>query len=215
MVRPVVSFLITLRGIDWTAAILAGGRATRMGGADKATLSVGGRSVLARQIEVLRALTPHLLIVARDLAISRTAGAPVVTDDVADAGPLGGIWTALRHASTSRVLVVACDMPFLSPRLLTALVEAVDGVDVALPRDAGGIHPLCACYQAHVAAQLGRCIETGVLAVRAAIAPLAVREIGPDDLRSLDADGRALWNVNTPEDYARACAVADEAPPAA
>jgi len=183
-----------------------------MGGADKATLSVGGRSVLARQLTVLRALTPHLLIVTRDGSTPHGTGVQVVTDEVAEAGPLGGIWTALRHAATSRVLVVACDMPFLSPRLLTALVEAVEGAEVALPRDAWGLHPLCACYQTHVAAHLGRCIDTGVLAVRDAIGPLVVREIGPAAVQALDESGRALWNVNTPEDYARACAAADEAP---
>ncbi len=168
--------------------------------------------MLARQLDVLRALTSHLLIVSRDGQSHQDTGVTEVPDAVADVGPLGGIYTALTEARTSRVLVVACDMPFLSPPLLDALVAAVAGADVAVPRNDRGQHPLCACYQTHVAGQLRACIETGVLAVRAAIAPLAVREIGPDALLSLDANGRALWNVNTPEDYARACAVADGAP---
>ena len=186
-----------------------------MGGADKATLPVGGRSVLDRQLDVLRALTPHLMIVSRDGQSYRHRGVTEVADAVTGVGPLGGVYTALTKARTTLVLVVACDMPFLSAPLREALVAAGAGGDVAVPCDDRGWHPLCACYQTHVAGQLRACIETGVLAVRAAIAPLAVREIGPDTVRSLDTSGRALWNVNTPEDYARTCAVADGAPPLA
>jgi molybdopterin-guanine dinucleotide biosynthesis protein A len=75
----------------WTAAILAGGRARRLGGLDKSALPVGERSVLDRQLGMLRALTPHILIVGRDDLSYREAGVPVVVDRIAGAGALGGL----------------------------------------------------------------------------------------------------------------------------
>jgi molybdenum cofactor guanylyltransferase len=97
----------------WTAAILAGGQARRFGGADKSALPVGGHSILARQLAVLRSLTPHILIVASDERRYREAHVPVVLDRIQGAGSLGGIYTALVESPTDQVLVVACDMPFL------------------------------------------------------------------------------------------------------
>ena len=186
-----------------------------MAGADKATLLVGGRSIIDRQLTVLRALTPHLLIVGRNTETHCGLGVPITADRLEDAGPLGGLYTALVEAGTPRIVVVACDMPFLTPNLVRRLVEPDANVDAVMPRDRDGQHPLCACYHTGAAERLRRRLDSGLLSVRGAIADLIVHHINPDELASLDPDGRAMWNVNTPEDYARACAAAGEAPPRA
>ena len=183
-----------------------------MAGADKATLLVGGRSIIDRQLTVLRALTPHLLIVGRNAETHCGLGVPITADRLEDAGPLGGLYTALVEAGTPRIVVVACDMPFLTPNLVRRLVEPDANVDAVVPRDRDGQHPLCACYHTGAAERLRRRLDSGLLSVRGAIADLIVHHINPDELASLDPDGRAMWNVNTPEDYARACAATGETP---
>lgn len=195
--------------ISWSAAILAGGRGRRLGGADKSALVIGTRSILDRQIALLRALTPHLLIVTNDRSRVHASGVRVVEDRIAGAGALGGVYTALEEASTDHVLIIGCDMPFLTGSFLTYLIDQAGDADVVVPRDARGWHPLCALYARRVSAGLHARIDAGDLRVAAALQDMAVRELGPDVLAPFDPDGRLLLNVNTPEDYERALSIAD------
>jgi molybdopterin-guanine dinucleotide biosynthesis protein A len=188
----------------YSAAILAGGQARRLGGIDKSALAVGTRSILDRQLSLLRGLTPHILIVIGQGSPAPPVDVPVVVDRVPRAGPLGGIYTALMEAPTDRVLVVACDMPFLTAPFLEQLAARGADVDVAVPRSAAGRHPLCASYARAVAGHLKMRIDSGNLRVRDALDGLVVRELGPDELASHDPDGLLLLNVNTPDDYAKA-----------
>jgi molybdopterin-guanine dinucleotide biosynthesis protein A len=213
----------------WTAAILAGGQARRLGGRDKSALRVGADSILERQLAVLRTLTPHILIVgsasAKASADKHTfaavsggkaqADVRVVEDRMAGAGALGGLYTALVEAPTEQVLVIACDMPFISAPFLTALAGLGAGVDAAVPRDGHGPHPVCASYQRRIAARLKTRIDAGVLRIADALRDLQVRDIGPDELAPFDPDGRLLLNVNTPADYERARRAAGGDPPSA
>jgi molybdopterin-guanine dinucleotide biosynthesis protein A len=190
----------------WTAAILAGGQARRLGGLDKSALAVGALTVLQRQLAALDALTPHILIVGRE----RLDGEPrlrTVPDRIAAAGALGGIYTALLEAPTDLVLVIACDMPFLTAaflELLAVRAETEPDADAIVPRDDRGRHPLCAAYRRRAAAAFKTRIDAGELRVLDALGAVAVREIGPDEIAAHDHDGRLLLNVNTPDDYARA-----------
>ncbi len=188
----------------WTGAILAGGQARRLGGIDKSALVVGSGSILDRQLSLLRELTPHILIVAGQTPKTVAPDTTVVTDRVAGAGALGGLYTALVDAPTEQVLVIACDMPFLTAPFLARLAERGKGVDAALPCDERGRHPLCASYDRRIAGHLKARIDRGELRVSDALAGLDVRELGPDELAPFDPDGRLLLNVNTPADYARA-----------
>lgn len=187
-----------------TAAILAGGRARRLGGRDKSRLAVGSLRIIDRQIAVLREVADHVLIVTGERDRYAPLGLPVVDDLVPGAGALGGIYTALVAAPTDQTLVVACDMPFLTAPFLHHLAHAGRDVDVALPRTAEGYHPLCASYARGCAPHLRRQIDAGALKIQDALATLRIREIGPDQIAPYDPDGTLLFNVNTPDDYARA-----------
>lgn len=188
-----------------TAAILAGGRARRLGGFEKGLLPLGGRSFVARQIEVLGGLADRIAIVAGDSDRYGGFGVPVLADVAPGAGSLGGILTALSVAD-DWVLVLACDMPFVTTPFLGRLVDAAREADVALPRSADGPHPLCACYARTATDPIRRRVEAGLLRVQDALADLRVAEIGGRTLAAFDPDGVLLLNVNTPDDYARALA---------
>lgn len=187
-----------------SAAILAGGRATRYGGADKASLAVGGARIIDRQLAALSGVADDVRLVSSDLARYAGLGVPVVADAIDAAGPLGGIYTALVHASHAHTIVLACDLPFVTAELFERLVDAAEGVDAVVPRSAHGLEPLCAVYARAVADRLRQRIDGGTLAVMAALDDLRVRELGPEELGALDRDGRLFVNVNTPHDYARA-----------
>jgi molybdopterin-guanine dinucleotide biosynthesis protein A len=187
------------------AAILAGGRARRMQGLDKSALEIGGRSILARQISILQALTPELLIVANDPARFEATGLRVVPDAVPDAGPLGGLYTALLSTTAPCLVLVACDMPFLALPFLRHLVTRVQGVEVCVPRTADGYHPLCAAYARSLLPAIAERLARRDLEMAGLIREARRVEIGPDELTRFDPEARMLCNVNTPHDYRQAC----------
>jgi molybdenum cofactor guanylyltransferase len=196
-----------------SAAILTGGHARRMHGLDKSTLDVDGLPILERQLAVLRQLSDDLLIVTRAGAVPEGVNSPagshglrIVSDEISDVGPLGGIHAALVHARAPVILVVACDMPFLSLELLKHLTARVQGVDAAVPRTRDGYHPLCAAYAQTVRPFVEQMLARHVLKVSALFSmDLRVAELGPDELAGFDPGGRMLSNVNTPHDYRQAC----------
>jgi len=161
---------------------------------------------------MLRGLTPHILIVGHDDLRYREAGVPVVVDRIAGAGALGGLYTALVAAPTQQIIVMACDMPFLTAPFLVHLAARGAGVDAAIPRDDRGWHPLSAAWARSAAPQLRARIDAGALRIVDAIAELEVREIGPAELAPFDPEGRLLVNINTPDDYARALEAAEPPP---
>src|SRR3970040_2689113 len=103
--------------MPWDAAILAGGQARRLDGRDKGALPVAGVRVIDRQLEALRPLTSRIVIVGGPPDRYGDVGVPVVPDLLPDAGPLGGLYTAL-HGASARIIVLACDLPFVSSPFL-------------------------------------------------------------------------------------------------
>src|SRR4051812_32963118 len=128
-----------------SAAILAGGRASRFGGRDKSLLAVGGTTIFERQIAALTAVDgmDDVMFVG---AASARHGTRLVADVVPGSGPLGGIHAALTHARTDAVCILACDMPYVTAALVDRLFAEVPGADLVVPRDDRGYHPLCAVY---------------------------------------------------------------------
>ena len=108
------------------AAILAGGRATRLHGADKGGLVIGGRTIRDRQLDALSGLVDDVFLIGGPPANpgpGDRAGVPHVPDLLAGRGPLGGIQTALHHAGDAAcTLIVACDLPFVARPFLAFLL---------------------------------------------------------------------------------------------
>ena len=192
-----------------TAAILAGGRARRFGGRPKLLLPLGDRRIVDRLLAALRAVADQVFIVADDHKTYAGLGVPVHPDVLAAAGPLGGVHAALTASRSSRTLVVAGDMPFLSPTLLARLLRHASlAVDVVVPHTRDGYQPLCACYRASCIPVLEQRIATGTLQANEAVRKMRRHELGEGEIGPLDPDGTLFFNVNTPADYARALALA-------
>ncbi|MGE3843594.1 MAG: molybdenum cofactor guanylyltransferase [Vicinamibacterales bacterium] len=188
-----------------TGAILAGGRATRFHGINKATLSVDGRRIIDRQLDVLRATTIEQFVVGGRGDSFEALPVAVIADEIAGAGPLGGLLTALNASRTSRVVVIACDMPFVTEPFIRFLIAcSVHGEGArhaaVVPRSRDGLHPLCAVYSTALAPAVADRIATGRLALRGLVEDVDARVLGPEELLPFDRDGFLLANVNTPAD---------------
>ena len=185
------------------AAILAGGLARRMGGANKAGLQIGNERIIDRQLRILRQVADPVFIVASVAEPFQELQVRVVPDIVAGAGPLGGIYTALTASPCDRTLIVACDLPYLSAPLLERLA-APSNADLIIPRSERGYEPLCAAWSAACAEPIWRRIQGGTLKTALVMEELRVEEIGPEVLASCDPHGLLFVNINTPHDYERA-----------
>lgn len=192
----------------WTAAIIAGGSASRLGGRDKSRLPVGNRSILDRQLAVLRSLTDRILIVANEPDRFPHVGLPVAGDLVPGAAALGGIYTALATATTEHVLAIACDLPFLSAPFLQYVVTSAEGFDLVIPRSPDGLQPICAMYSRACLEPIRGLLAASRLCVQDLAAIVRTREIGPHEIAACDPGGLLFFNVNTPADYARALEIA-------
>jgi len=188
-----------MSSFPFSAAILAGGRATRFGGRDKSALVVGGITILERQIAALASVSDDLLLVgaARDARDARA-----IPDLVAGCGPLGGLQAALTAARHDRVFVVACDMPHVEAPLVRHLAALAGDADAVVPRTERGYHPLCAVYARGCLAAVTRHLAERRFRMADLLASLRVRVVETADLEAFGDPQRLLANVNTPAEYA-------------
>ena len=128
-----------------TAAIFAGGRASRFEGRDKGALIVDGRSILERQIAELSRFADDIMLVGADVQESMSPDLRVVPDRTPGRGPLGGLDAALAAAKDEAVVIVACDMPFVTSAFLRHMLDLTRDADAVVPRTKR-LSSLCAAY---------------------------------------------------------------------
>jgi molybdenum cofactor guanylyltransferase len=193
----------------YSAAILAGGRATRFGGRDKSALVVDGRTIRDRQIEMLASIAGEILIAGGNVAENRAArheGARRITprlipDIVTDSGPMGGVHAALTAAAGDALLVLACDMPFVTAAFAAHLLGFAAGAELVIPRTEHGYHPLCAVYTRACLDPLTRHLAARDLKMISLLEDVRVRVVESDEIDRFGDRNRLLANVNTPADF--------------
>ena len=193
-----------------SVAILAGGQSRRMG-QDKAFLPVGGRPVIERVIARVSPLTDDLFINATDSGKYLSLGLPVRPDVYPDKAALGGIYSAIHYARYPQVLVVACDMPFLNPALLLYLAGLAPTADVVVPV----INPpqpetMHAVYSKSCLAAIEPRLLAGRLRIIGFFDDVTVRQVSRDEATRFDPNLYSFLNMNTPEDWQKVQALADE-----
>jgi molybdopterin-guanine dinucleotide biosynthesis protein A len=192
--------------VSCAAAILAGGKATRMGGENKALLRVDGRRIIDRQLDVLRRLFADdaIVIAANDPAPYADLPHRVVADPIPNAGPLGGLLAAIEATSTDHehVLLLACDMPWIDVAALRLVVAPEDHSDIVIPIVAGRPEPLFARYARGIAPIVVRRLAGARHCMRDLSEDPALRVTHIDEaaLRAIDPALRFLSNCNTPAD---------------
>ncbi len=189
--------------------LLAGGLGTRMGGADKGLLVLGGRTLLAHVIERISPQVAQLAVNANgDPARFAEYGLPILADTVEGyLGPLAGVLTGLRWAASHNLpllLSVPTDTPFLPPDLAAGFVEAVDeeGAEIAVAVSEGRSHPTASLWPTYLADDLETALRGGKRRIKEFMQDYRVIEVA-FATESIDP----FFNVNLPEDLATAEAV--------
>ena len=193
--------------------ILAGGQATRMGGGDKGLLSLQGKTLLSRVMERLEPQVAGLALNANgDPSRFDALGVPVIADSIDGfAGPLAGVlagldWAAEHGAET--IVTAAADTPFFPCDLVPHLLMAGEGMEHPLvlattpdPKRGRARHPTFGLWPVSLRDDLRHALQEGLRKVVLWTDQHGGRE-------ALFAEEDAFFNVNTPEDLARAEAMA-------
>jgi molybdopterin-guanine dinucleotide biosynthesis protein A len=192
-----------------SAIVLAGGHGSRLGGADKARLDIGGLTTLERVRGALDEVASETILVVNDDRFADLAGVRLVHDPEPHAGVLPALLAALRLATQPLGLLVACDMPFLDVDLLRWLVSQADEHDVVMPIVDGRPQPMHAIYRRDASRDaIGRALARGDRRMISFLDDVRVRRVAEDELREHDPDLRSFFNVNTPDDLGEARRIA-------
>jgi molybdopterin-guanine dinucleotide biosynthesis protein A len=194
-----------------TGVLLAGGSSARFGGTAKGLLELCGRRVVDWTLAALAPAADELLLISNDAAVSSAmAGVPCRPDVRRERGSLVGLASALSYCGDA-ALVVACDMPFLSSTLLSALRETGERANVAvIPEGPCGLEPLCGYYPKGCLEVAERQLATGEMRLSAFVGALRHPVImSLDEVRRFGAPERLFANLNTPADFAAAQSLVD------
>jgi molybdopterin-guanine dinucleotide biosynthesis protein A len=191
---------VTIQSSAITGIVLAGGRGRRMGGVDKGLVELDGKPLVAHALARLAPQVGAILINANQNVERYAAfGPPVVQDTVGGfAGPLAGLHAGMTAATTTHVVTVPCDSPFLPHDLVSRLAAALaqDDAQLAVARTFDQPHPVFALVRRDVLPHLAAFLAAGGRKIDAWYATLATVEVAFDD----EAD--AFRNINTPAELA-------------
>lgn len=131
--------------IEKSFIVLAGGKNTRFLGRDKAFIRVLGKSMIDRVLDAGRDIFDEIIIVSNSPEKYKSySQVAVVKDAINDAGPIGGLFTALKIANGEMLMVVSCDMPFLDKELTRKQVNVFINREkkLVIPQTEGFFEPM-------------------------------------------------------------------------
>jgi molybdopterin-guanine dinucleotide biosynthesis protein A len=195
-----------------TLIILAGGKSRRMG-QDKAFIRFQGEVLIRRIMDRLAGLAEEVIVIAPRPQAHLPEDIKTIPDLIPARGPLGGLYTALSAASHPIVVVVACDMPFVNPKLLTYQRDILisQDMDIVVPSSEKGLEPLHAVYRRDSCLPpVHSTLEAGEGQLVSWFQSVKVRILAPKECKAFDHLGLTFLNVNTPKELKEAELLASE-----
>ncbi len=184
-----------------TGIVLAGGRSVRMG-EDKANLEFSEQTLLSRAVQTVSRVCPEVIIAGgeQSLADGLVPGVRWVADPSGSVGPLAGVTAGLRAAHHDACLIVACDMPFLNPALLSHLIDRLGSFDAVVPISHGVSQYLHAAYSRSAAPAAQALLRLQARSVHQLVVRLQVLYLSEEHCSPFDPAGLSCFNMNTPAD---------------
>ena len=192
-----------------TGIVLSGGENRRMG-RDKAFLKLDGNPLIEHVLRRLRGIFPKTIIVTNTPAAYVSYDAVVVTDAVDKRGPLTGIYSGLLRSTDEYNFVVACDMPFLNPGLISYMAGLARGFDIVVPKVDNRVEPLHAIYSKGLLPIIERRLHQEAREIHGLFSDARVRFVTEAEIDRFDPEYRSFKNLNTPEEYKEATCLDSE-----
>ncbi|MFB6302821.1 MAG: molybdenum cofactor guanylyltransferase [Haloferacaceae archaeon] len=189
--------------------IVAGGRSTRFGDADKAVAELAGTPLIRRVADRLASVVDGVVVNCRgdqrDAIDDALSGfdRPVsfALDPEPDLGPMAGMATGLEAVGSEYALVVACDMPFVDPAFVDYLFERADGHDAAVPRPDEWFQTTQAVYRADpMVDACERALDAGERRIVKPLFDLDYEVVDRDEIEA-HTSLKTFENLNTREEF--------------
>lgn len=172
-------------------------------GLNKADVTIGGLPLWQRQIETLRAVGAEKIMVSGPAREDwKAAGLTVIEDEVAQAGPLGGLVSTLRQSEHPLLLVLAVDLPAMTSEFLQTLRASVDGLIGVVPRIGERYEPLVAVYPVGALALAEECLARNDRSMQAFVLQAIAKNLVQARPVAME-QWPLFFNVNTPADLWR------------
>ncbi|MBI4744825.1 MAG: molybdenum cofactor guanylyltransferase [Actinobacteria bacterium] len=175
-----------------------------MSGNNKAFIKLNSKMVIEMVISNLSRIVSEIIISANISEDYEQFGFPVVSDEIPQQGPLGGILAGLKASSSDANIVVACDMPFLNIPLLKFLTTQIKGNDIVIPVIDGKMEPLHAVYSKNCIEPIENQFKENNFKVISFFENVKVDYVEEDVIKMFDPEKLSFFNLNTAEDVKRA-----------
>lgn len=188
-----------------TGIILAGGQNRRFAGVNKALMPVGEKPILDHIYGLFKELFQIIILVTNDPAQYIEWDLTIVSDLLPVRSSLTGIQAGLFFTTTPYAFVAACDTPFIKRNVVQALLDNIESrIDVVIPETREGLEPLCAVYSKNCLKPITCQLEKQELQIYQALQKLRIKKLPEKMLRRYDPDLISFYNINTPEELAKA-----------
>ncbi|MCC6371743.1 MAG: NTP transferase domain-containing protein [Bacteroidia bacterium] len=182
------------------AYILAGGKSSRMG-SDKGLLLLGDKKIVELVIEQVKPLVQKLVIVSNNPEYQQF-GLEVIPDVIKDAGPAGGIHAALAHSKADKLVILSCDMPFVSTAAIASLLENTIDKDIVVPVFKKKLEPMLSVYSTNCRAKWEELLTNNTFKLQTLFSHFNTLELNVDGHPAFS--DRLFSNINTVEDLQKA-----------
>ncbi len=188
-----------------TGVILAGGQNTRFSGINKAFIRVGGKRILDRIYGVFEELFEEIILVTNDPLQYLEWNFNIVTDLFPFRSSLTGIHAGLYFTTTSHAFCAASDIPFLKKELVETILDSIEpNIDIVIPATSKGLEPLCSVYSKKCLKPIEQQLIKQDLKIQKIFEKVRVKKLPENILRQNDSDLLSFYNINSPDDLARA-----------
>ncbi|MFN4218650.1 MAG: molybdenum cofactor guanylyltransferase [Candidatus Bipolaricaulia bacterium] len=194
--------------ITISVIVLAGGRSRRLG-YDKALLPWRGRTLIQYLVTYLQEVSDDVLVVTgTERRYQELLTVPIFPDEIRDIGPLGGLYTGLKHARSPYSLAVACDMPFVNKAVIDLLKDNAEGRGgfetrpwAVVPSIQNHRVPTCAIYHKDCLSVIEKLHAQGRSSLHALLDSVPLKILSEDEVRAVDPTLRSFVNINTQADW--------------
>ncbi len=183
-----------------TGVLLAGGRSSRFG-SNKALALWRGKFLIQHVREALYSVFTDCLLVTNSPEEYVFLNMPMISDRYQNMGPLAGIHAALHHSSKPWIFVVGCDMPAVTPEIITFLCGlAKEEYEAVIPWPKTGAEPLCGLYHKTALAKIEKQLGGKKGQITKLLHKLYLRKVKEAEFQIITDGSKVFSNVNLGQD---------------
>jgi molybdopterin-guanine dinucleotide biosynthesis protein A len=182
------------------AIILAGGKSSRYG-KNKALINFNGITLIEKIVKGLKPLSKIYVVGSSKTDYTFLEEKVSILEDIfPDKGPLGGIYTGLKHSDSQYNLIIGCDMPNLNYQYYNLLLEQKKDYDVLVPQYGGYLEPLAGVYSRTCLTPIKESLESNQLRIISFYHKVKVNILDEEMIQEIAKPTRLFFNINYKKD---------------